>query len=137
MKNALLLAALLPLGLAACASPREQCLNRVTREYRTVTNLLAEVEANLQRGYAWEEYEIERTHWVRCDRIVQDENGNSVIEPDMCLDDYTDTIRRRVVIDPVPETRKRDNLRAKQAELQKKAQADIAACKIAYPEEES
>ncbi|MFB2533373.1 hypothetical protein ACEYYB_13520 [Paracoccus sp. p4-l81] len=124
-----------PLLLAACATPREQCINRSTRELRNVSELLAEVDGNLARGYAWEEYQVERTRWRRCDRIARDDKGQTVVVPDMCLDDYTDTVRRRVAIDPALEQRKATGLRAKQAELTRKARAQVQACKAAYPEE--
>ena len=55
---------LLPvLILAACGTPQERCISRNTSEYRTVARLLSEVEANLARGYAWEEREYMRTEW--------------------------------------------------------------------------
>lgn len=135
MKRSLFLIATLPLALAACATPREQCINRETSEYRTVTNLLSEVEANLDRGYAWEEYEVENTRLVRCDREAIDKDGNKIIIPDTCWENQTETKRRRIVIDPAPETRKRDNLRARQAALMSRAKAAVEACKIAYPED--
>lgn len=128
------LALLIPLTLAACGTPREQCIYRNTLELRRVTELLSEVEGNLARGYAWEEYEIERTRWEHCDRIVKDKDGKTVVVPDMCLEDYTDTIRRRVAIDPAAEQRKAAGLRVKQAQLNREAKAKVEACKTAYPE---
>jgi hypothetical protein len=53
----------------------------------------------------------------------------------MCLEDDTITRRRQVVIDPVTETRKRDNLRAKIRALAPQMNAEITACRAAYPEE--
>ena len=41
-------------ALAACGTPQEQCINRNTRDLRTVDRLIAEAEGNLQRGYAYE-----------------------------------------------------------------------------------
>lgn len=128
--------ALLGLGvLAGCGTPQEQCINRSTRELRTVEQLLAEVEGNLARGYAWEEYEIERSRWEVCgyDTITKP-NGKVVEKPRMCLEDYSDTVRRRVAIDPVAEARKRDGLIAQRKRLLAQAEANIKACKAAYPE---
>ncbi len=42
------------LTLAACATPQERCEARVTRELRTINELIDETRANLQRGYALE-----------------------------------------------------------------------------------
>ena len=36
----------------ACGTPQEQCINRNTRDLRTVDRLIAETEGNLDRGYA-------------------------------------------------------------------------------------
>lgn len=128
------LALLIPLAVAACGTPREQCIYRNTIELRRVSDLLAEVEGNLARGYAWEEYEIERTRWEHCDRIVKGKDGQALVVPEMCLEEYTDTIRRRVAIDPAAEQRKAAGLRAKKAELSKSAGPKIEACKAAHPE---
>ena len=43
---------LLLLALAACATPQEACINRATRELRTLDDLIAEQRATLARGYA-------------------------------------------------------------------------------------
>lgn len=135
---------LLPLGLlvllAACGTPQERCINTATRELRSVERLLAEVEGNLARGYAWQEYEVTRTRWVRCAPAhrppapLPDGSAPPPPRPVMCLDDYTVTMRRRVAIDPVAEQRKRDGLIAKQAQLTRLAKAQIAYCKSTYPE---
>ena len=126
----------LALLLTACGTPQEQCINRSTRELRSVQNLLGEVEGNLSRGYAWEEYEETVTHWTTCGGgTTVDKDGKVVALPSHpCLDDYTVTRRRQVAIDPAAETRKRDGLRAKLSELSRAAEAQINACKIAYPE---
>ena len=38
--------------LAACATPREQCISRATSELRTTQAALAEARDNVARGYA-------------------------------------------------------------------------------------
>ena len=124
------------LVLAACGTPQEQCINRATRETRTLQSLLAETEGNLARGYAWEEYEVPTTRWEVCGYDTYTRRDGRVIQkPRMCLEDDTITRRRQVVIDPVTETRKRDNLRAKIRALAPQMNAEIAACRAAYPEE--
>lgn len=40
------------LALAACASPQERCIEAATRDIRTLDGLIAETQANLDRGFA-------------------------------------------------------------------------------------
>ncbi|SOC04117.1 hypothetical protein SAMN05877809_103136 [Rhodobacter sp. JA431] len=132
MRKLSLLALLL---IAACGTPQERCINRETRELRSVQNLLAEVEGNLARGYAYEDYEVPMTRWEVCGATTITRPDGTVIEkPQMCLEDYTVTRTRKVAIDPAAETRKRDGLRKRVKELTPAANAAVAACREAYPE---
>ena len=125
--------------LAGCGTPQEQCVNRSTREIRTLQKLLDEVNGNLARGYAWEEYETIEHRWVEC-RVQPappppGADGQPVkVRPKMCFVPETVSHTRRVPIDPVSEMNKRDGLVAKIKELTPQAEANIAACKVAYPE---
>lgn len=123
------------LALAACGTPQEQCINRETRELRRLEGMLSEVEGNISRGYAYEEYEVPMTRWEQCgiDRITRG-NGTVIERPRMCLEDYSVTRTREVPIDPVSETRKRNGLRAKIQQLTPGANAAVRACRAAYPE---
>ena len=49
------------LALAACATPREQCIGQATRDLRVLNSLIAETQGNLARGYAIEEQQEVRT----------------------------------------------------------------------------
>lgn len=122
--------------LAACGTPQEQCINRETREIRNLQGLLAEVEGNLARGYAYESYEVPMTRWEVCgyDTITRP-NGTTIQKPRMCLEDYTVTRQRQVPIDPAAEQRKAAGLQSKIKALTPAANAAIKACKAAYPEE--
>lgn len=135
MTRNILLALMPVLVVAACGTPQEQCISRNTREYRTVANLLSEVEANLARGYAWEERETWRTEWDDCSFAVRDKDGNTRIVSRTCTRQVPDTERYRVPIDPAAETRKRDNLIARKQALTPHAAAAVKACKATYPEE--
>ncbi|WP_444452110.1 hypothetical protein ACTTAI_13775 [Rhodobacter capsulatus] len=124
------------LALAACGTPQEQCINRETRDIRHLQRLLEEVQGNLDRGYAYEDYEVPMTRWEHCGSDVITRPDGTVIErPRMCLEDYTVTRTREVPIDPQSERRKRDGLREKIKSLTPAANAAIRACKAAYPEE--
>lgn len=137
MTRNILLALMPVLLVAACGTPQEQCISRNTREYRTISDLLTEVEGNLARGYAWEERTVTRTEWDECPRVVVDKEGNRHIAYRSCLRDVTDTERYRVPIDPAAETRKRDNLIARKQALTPNAAAAVKACKAAYPEKDA
>lgn len=121
-------------AVSACGTPREQCIGRNTQEYRVVTNLLAEVEGNLARGYAWDERPVTTTEWRECRDVVRDRDGRAIIVPRPCLRDVTGTERFRVPIDPASETRKRDGLRQRLAALRPQAEVAVRACNAAYPE---
>lgn len=133
-RNAIALFLTLPF-LAACGTPQERCIDRGVSEYRTVSNLLAGVEANLERGYAWGERETVRSRLDHCRSWRRDRDGNAYPVMRPCWRDYVDVERFRVPIDPVVEQRKRDNLARRQAELAGQAEAYVRACKAAYPEE--
>ncbi|MEE2861699.1 MAG: hypothetical protein VYB46_12915 [Pseudomonadota bacterium] len=132
-RNTALALIALPL-LAACGTPQERCISRNTSEYRTVSSLLAEVEGNLARGYAWEERQVVRTRFDQCRRVLRDKDGNAHVTSYGCWRDYVDTERYRVPIDPAAEARKRDGLAERQAALARNARAAVSACRAAYPE---
>lgn len=126
---------ILPLALAACSTPQEQCINKETREYRVVSDLLNEVQGNLSRGYAWEEREVIETRLGQCRDIIRDKDGTARVFYSPCYQDYARTERYRVPIDPASEQRKRDNLSARKTALGTQAAADVRACKAIYPEQ--
>lgn len=129
-------AILITLLLAACGTQQERCISRNTDEYRNVSRLLAEVEGNLARGYAWEERQVERDYLTQCQDYYRDKEGNVQTITRSCWREHVTTERFRVAIDPAPEKRKRDNLARRKAELSGQAAAAVKACKAAYPEKD-
>lgn len=125
----------LPLTLAACATPQERCISRNTSEYRTVNSLLAEVEGNLARGYAWDERQVTRQRLTQCQTVTHDREGRPVVTNYSCWRDFTETERFRVAIDPVAEARKRDGLVTRRNALAASAERAISACREAFPDE--
>lgn len=130
----------LVLSLLACGTPQERCIWRATQELEAVEELLAEVEGNIARGYAWQEYEQTTMQWVRCVKPPPPPPPGSPPPPpqppqqSLCFEPVTVTLQRRVPIDPAAEIRKRDGLAAKRAELARTANAEIAQCRAIYPE---
>jgi hypothetical protein len=119
--------------LSACGTPQEQCINRNTRDLRTVERLIAETQGNLDRGYAYEQITISTPTWVYCDAPRVPE-GEVQPPPRLCLDDVEETITRPKAIDLADEARKLEGLQAKRRQLARAAEPVIAQCKAAYPE---
>lgn len=134
MSRNLTLPALACLLLVACGTPQEQCIAQNTREYRAVSNLLTEVEANLARGYAWDERVVTRTEFDSCPTVYYNSDGERVLVSRGCWRDVAYTQRFRVPIDPAAEQRKAANLRSRQAALSANAERAVAACRAAHPE---
>ncbi|SET56828.1 hypothetical protein [Paracoccus homiensis] len=128
-------AILVTLLLAACGTQQERCISRNTDEYRNVSRLLAEVEGNLGRGYAWEERQVGRDYLTQCRDHYRDNDGNVRTITRSCWREHITTERYRVAIDPAAEQRKRDNLASRKAQLSAQAAAAVQACKAAYPEQ--
>lgn len=130
------LALALPLLLAACGTPQERCISTATRDLRILTRLIEESQANLARGFAYEEYTVTRSRWVHChsDSEVDSDGHRRSGRTYMCLDDYTDTVRRPVAIDLAQERRKLDSMLVKKRELNRVAAAQIEGCRAQFPE---
>jgi hypothetical protein len=126
--------AFLALGtLAACGTPQEQCINRNTRDLRTVDRLIAETQGNLDRGYAYETITVYEDYWTTCP-VPPVAEGEPPPKPRMCLDERPVTEQRAKAIDLNEEARKLDSLKAKRRDLARKAEDVIAQCKAQYPE---
>ena len=125
---------LLFLALAACATPQEACINRETRELRTLDRLIAEQRATLARGYAL----VERTEWEMdwriCEPGVPATDTTPARPPRWCWDDVPVTVTDRVPIDPAAERRKLAGLEAKRAEEAARVRPAVAECRALYPE---
>jgi len=119
--------------LIACGTPQEQCINRNTRDLRTVEKLIAETQGNLDRGYALETVTRYQDYWGTCyDPVVVE--GEKLLRPRPCLKERSYTEERAKAIDLTAEARKLEGLKAKRQELARAAQPLIAQCKAQYPE---
>jgi hypothetical protein len=119
--------------LAACGTPQEQCINRNTRDLRTVDRLIRESQGNLDRGYAYETVTVYEDYWTTCPMPAPVE-GEPPPKPRMCLDERPVTEQRPKAIDLNEEARKLASLQQKRKELARQAEAVIAQCKAEYPE---
>lgn len=118
--------------LSACGTPQEQCINAGTRDLRTVDRLIAETEANIDRGYALEEVTITQEHWGYCHQHQPE--GQTPLPPVPCLVEHDITVERAKAIDLADEAKKLEGLKAKRQELAKAAAPLIAQCKAEFPE---
>lgn len=131
MRRLILSLSVLPL-LAACGTPQEQCINRNTRDLRTVEKLITEVQGNLARGYAIEEYTIVVPVWRQC--VVPSADPTQPVVTRPCMEDEVQSRTRPMAIDLNAERAKLESLFTKRDQLAQEAQGVIAQCKAQYPE---
>lgn len=117
---------LLPVLLAACLSPREQCIAEASRDLTVLRNLIAQTERDIARGYGTERVTVTRPVFTGC----KTEKG----EPFPCWVPETDTEVRPKAIDLDAERAKLRTMRAKERALERQAAAAIRTCRATYPE---
>jgi len=114
------------LALAACATPREQCLRMATRDLPVLDELIAQTAANIERGYALTTETRTTAYWQFC--------ASPSDHFHWCAVPHTSSRKVPVAIDVQAERAKLASLKAKRVELRRKAQRQIAACNAAYPQ---
>ncbi|MEJ6477192.1 MAG: hypothetical protein QNL92_00770 [Octadecabacter sp.] len=128
MRASLLLLPLL--ALAACATPREQCVGQATRELRVINSLITETQGNLSRGYALVEQQDVRVLRTMCQGTNED--GSTFRFP--CEETETFTRNVPVAIDLNVEQAKLRSLQERQAQEQRRAQTATQQCIAIHPE---
>jgi len=116
--------------LAACATPREQCISNVTRDARVLSSLIAQTEGNLERGYALEERQEIRT--VR--RSCRGRNNDGTVFSYRCDTANTVTTTVPVAIDLNVERAKLESLEQRFAQTQTASNQAVAQCIATNPE---
>ena len=117
------------LALAACATPREQCISDVTRDTKVLSHLINETRGNLARGYALDERQDVRT--VRSTCRGRDEDGN--IFRFRCDETNTFTTTVPVAIDLNAERAKLVSLEERFAQSQSASNQAVAQCIATNP----
>ena len=116
--------------VAACATPEQRCISKVSRELNTVNALIAETQENLARGYR---IEIEVDYVPRLTFCTGYGSwrgyGRTYGGVNFCEGVRRVERERQVAIDPVVERRKLANLQERQAALQGPTQRGLAACR--------
>ena len=122
---------LLPLvALAACGTPRERCINEVTSNQRTLNALIAETQANIDRGYAL----AERSDVVTIDRTCTQtlESGEQFRFP--CDEVMTREYKVPVAIDLNAEQAKLQSLLQRREAMASTVKDGINQCVAIHPE---
>ena len=120
--------------LTACGTPQEQCVNRNTRDLRTIQKLVDETQANIARGYAIEEYTVYIPVWQLCEVPAQTDPNQPPPPPRYCFENEPQTRTRPKAIDLRAEGAKLDSLLERRDQLARAAETVIAQCKAQYPE---
>jgi hypothetical protein len=118
------------LALAACATPRTQCIDDVTRDTRILSALIAETQANLARGYAIDRRQDVRTVTRTCSGRT--DTGERFFFP--CAETDTFTTNVPVAIDLNVERAKLVSLQQRMATTQAASNAAVAQCIAIHPE---
>ncbi|PUB10677.1 hypothetical protein [Yoonia sediminilitoris] len=122
---------LLPLVvLAACATPREQCIRDATSQLRILNALINETQGNLARGYAIVEEQEVRTLSRTC--RGRNEDGSTFRFP--CDETETVTTTRPVAIDLNAEQDKLNSMLERQRLVKAASDQAVGQCIATYPE---
>ena len=128
MKKSLLLLPLL--ALAACSTPREQCISGANRPVATLDQLIAETQGNVDRGFALVEVQDVRVLRKTCEGTNDD--GSTFRFP--CEETETFTRREPVSINVAEERIKLSQLQDRRANAVRTAQAQVQQCIAVHPE---
>ncbi len=118
------------LALTACATPREQCLSSVTRDARINASLIAQTEANLERGFGLRTEQRVRQVTRRCRGVT--ESGEAVVT--RCERIRTRNVSVPVALDLNAERAKLASLIEQRDALARKTEAGVTQCRALYPE---
>ena len=127
MRKALMLVPLV--ALAACATPREQCINEVSRDTRVLSALINLTERNISRGYALEQRQDVRT--VRGTCRGRNEDGTTFLFSCDETDTFSTTVP--VAIDLNAERAKLTSLQERLSQTQPAANQAIVQCIATHP----
>ncbi len=112
--------------LAACATPQEACISQAQADVRALEARIATAQGNIERGYAIHRQSVPYTYVDVC----FDDTGTAY----QCQQNATRIEETPVTIDVAEERAKLARYRAQLPALRAKAQAQIAQCRLTYPE---
>ncbi|SMX43383.1 hypothetical protein [Octadecabacter ascidiaceicola] len=122
---------LVPLiALAACGTPREQCINNANRPVAAIDRQIAVARGNIQRGYALAEVEDVRIVRTVCER----DNPDGTVSRYPCSETERFTREVPVSISVAEERVKLAELQERRAAAVRNAQAAAQQCIATHPE---
>ena len=116
--------------LVACATPQQQCLNNVTQELRVNAYLIAQTQANLDRGYAVDQQQRLRHGFDRC-RVRR---SDGTVTTRLCPATQVKTVNVPQAINLTVEQDTLNQLLASRANLERRATVATAQCRALYPQ---
>ena len=114
------------LALAACATPQQQCIAKVSGEYKGLAAQAQVARDNIARGYA--------IHRQRVPYRVVGTCTNTLGEPYPCMQTRHRMQETPVAIDVAAERQKLAEIEARMAASKARTEAAVAQCRSAYPE---
>ncbi|MAN99433.1 hypothetical protein [uncultured Roseovarius sp.] len=117
--------------LAACATPREQCIAGATQDYRSVETAMATAQGNIARGYALHTQTVPYTVTSTCYR---NDPSRNIVLPYPCPSTQYRTQTTPVAIDVSEERRKLADYQKMLPQLRKQAQIQVQRCEAQFPE---
>ena len=117
--------------LAACATPREQCIAGATQDYRSVETAMATAQDNIARGYALHTQTVPYTVTSTCYR---NDPYRNIVLPYPCPSTQYRTQTTPVAIDVSEERRKLADYQKMLPQLRKQAQIQVQQCEARFPE---
>jgi hypothetical protein len=122
---------LIPLiALAACSTPREQCISSANRSVATLDRLISVTRGNIQRGFAIAEVQDVRVLRRSCEGTNAD--GSTFRFP--CEETETFNRQEPVAINIAEERTKLAQLETRRQQQARDAQARIQQCVAIHPE---
>jgi len=122
---------LIPLiTLAACSTPREQCISSANRSVYNLDNLIGTTRGNIERGYALASVQDVRVLRTSCEGTNAD--GSTFRFP--CEETETFNRQEPVTINIAEERIKLRQLEERRAQAASSAQAQVQQCIAVHPE---
>ncbi|WP_051153806.1 hypothetical protein [Litoreibacter arenae] len=115
--------------LAACASPRDACLQDATKDLRIVQALIADTQATIDRGYAIQT----ETRTVIYTNFCVGTGLGSDGRFSFCNYPQPVTTKKPVAVDLDAERRKLRSLKAKETELRRESLLAQQRCELKFP----
>ncbi len=118
--------------VAACATPQQACERAALEDLRIVDRLIAETEANIDRGYGIEITTIERPTFRYC--FGKSAGSDTKVGLVLCNSTELRTVEKPVALDLEAEEAKLRSLRAKRPSIAKEAARAYATCQERFPD---